>query len=198
MDSSKMSSTIFGSMLNGAGEKKGTDNGRGLMKRMKTIKKEKTAHLFTSSKNLTPHEETGYDPENIVEEEEEQGRTAKFYPDFPWGVEGVAGHKSSVVLIVIDIFVVLSCLYVAGTVPYVVGFAGVIKNSRRCIFSCSDPETRWLAGLDVITDLVFCCDIVIHFYTARWVLVSDGLQVMKELKLRHALLTMSPALGPRG
>ncbi|EKX36405.1 hypothetical protein GUITHDRAFT_145771 [Guillardia theta CCMP2712] len=164
----------FSNLFNGAEEH--AANGSAAMKRSKTIKREKTVHLFAaSSQNLSEYEDANHDNDKDIEKEE-QGRTALFYPDFPWGVEGLSGRKSSIVLILFDVLSVLSCLYVAGTVPYVVGFAGVIKNAGQCVFYGTDSETRWLAGLDVITDFVFCCDIVLHFYTARWVLISDGLQ----------------------
>ena len=166
----------FSNLFNGAEDH--AANGSAAMKRSKTIKKEKTVHLFAaSSQNLSEYEDANHDNDKDVEKEE-HGRTALFYPDFPWGVEGLLGRKSSIVLIMFDVLSVLSCLYVAGTVPYVVGFAGVIKNAGQCVFLGTDSKTRWLAGLDVITDFVFCCDIVLHFYTARWVLISDGLQVL--------------------
>ena len=73
-----------------------------------------------------------------------------------------------------DVVIALSCLYIAFSVPFTLGFEKIyFRDGHQCLFSAKTPPPfttiRWI---DLAVDLLFVLDIAINFVSARWILRS--------------------------
>ena len=76
-----------------------------------------------------------------------------------------------------DWALLLSCLYVGGTVPYIVGFGYADVTHEQCIFSTMErPESAFIGTLDIVTDTIFFADIFVQFHCAVWELIPGTAQ----------------------
>jgi hypothetical protein len=124
-------------------------------------------------------------PETLEEDEDAEGlqrRKALLYPDVPWGDGPFPGcQNSSRILCVLDWSLLFACLYVGGSVPYLVGFGHASPVHDQCVFSGYNKsgglEREIMSMLDVLSDVVFCADIFAQFHTAVWELVPGTAQV---------------------
>ena len=103
-------------------------------------------------------------------------RKAILYPSLPWGLSPIleAPRDGAVFLQWWDVIIAFSCLYIAFSVPFTLGFERVyFRGGDQCLFSPGTPPPfttfRWV---DIVVDLLFVIDIAINFISARWILRS--------------------------
>jgi len=104
-------------------------------------------------------------------------RQAMLHPSLPWGLSPTqaARQEGAVFLQWWDVVIAVSCLYIAFTVPFTLGFERYyFREGEQCLFSDGTPPPftifRWI---DISVDILFLVDIAINFVSARWVLKLD-------------------------
>ena len=119
-------------------------------------------------------------PEVVTSEANTDSRPkAWFYSDLPWCDKPFPGCiASSRFIAVLDWSVLVSCIYVGVSVPYVVGFSKTGLWDDHCLFynfvGSEDNMHVVFASLDLITDFIFFLDMFALFHTTRWVLVPGS------------------------
>ena len=113
---------------------------------------------------------------------------AWFYPELPWGAPPNWRDKSGygrTFLTVWELWTFCCCIYVAGMVPWVLGFSreteDTLKESieKECMISgllwsglSTYEEVIFL--MDLVVDITFFLDIIITFHTAIWEISRQG------------------------
>ena len=108
------------------------------------------------------------------------------YPELPWGAPpswNRQGKIGGVFLVYWEMLTCLACVYVAITVPYIVGIDEVKGEDAlfgQCVIGQIAALTRggdWqgiIAVVDLICDCLFVLDLVLNFHTARWQISHQG------------------------
>jgi len=110
-----------------------------------------------------------------------------FYPELPWGAppnwRDKAGHGRTF-LNCWEIWTFLCCIYVAGMVPWVLGFSREADIAlgdaieEQCMITnllTGPPDyTKIVFVLDLVVDTTFFIDIIITFHTAVWEISRQG------------------------
>ena len=98
-----------------------------------------------------------------------------------------------------EIFMSFLCFYVGITLPLRVGIDEVKPREYRAYHECplseiASPYKRQsgqaFAILDLLCDLLFLCDLLVNFVTAKWVIVNTGREHWQLVDSRYDLRQM--------
>ena len=118
--------------------------------------------------------------------------TAWIYPELPWGAPpswSRSGKIGGTFLIYWELCTCCACVYVALTIPYIAGideakgddsiFGGCVIDSLQNLrdsnkLSERDKLKSSIAICDLFCDFLFVLDLIMNFFTARWVISREG------------------------
>ena len=139
-----------------------------------------------SASNVSRNSGEGHKP--VLEEKDALSGTwasAWVYPELPWGAPPSwerHGKFGGVFLVYWEMLTCIACVYVAITVPYIVGIDEV--KGELCFFGecvilqiaelSNHSWQAYIAMMDLVCDCLFVLDLVLNFHTARWQISHDG------------------------